>query len=191
MVVAGLTVEQSEGRRAQRAVYTPEGYIVVAQGQIVTTKVIDRAKANHQESALLNAVGLSTSGAAQSTANTLATNTGHQLKTTGAIASEQVQAGVSQLWDKVKETASDLQGKSTQVIEEKRIKGALGRPTTRVILDPNDEVILNVGELITHKAIDSARSVGILDLLLDSVYTETPQLSVEELRAPTAGKSAL
>jgi uncharacterized protein YrrD len=189
--VAGLTVEQAEGRRAQRAVYTSEGYIVVAQGQIVTTKVIDRAKVNHQESALLDAVGLSTSGAAQSTANTLATNTGYQLKTTGAIASEQIQEGASQLWNKVKETASDLQGKSTQAIDEQRIKGALGRPTTRVILDRNDEVILNVGELITHKAIDCARSAGILDLLLDSVYTETPHLSIEELRAPTAGKSAL
>jgi uncharacterized protein YrrD len=189
--IAGLTVEQAEGRRAQRAVYTSEGYIVVAQGQIVTTKVIDRAKVNHQESALLDAVGLSTSGAAQSTANTLATNTGYQLKTTGAIASEQIQEGASQLWNKVKETASDLQGKSTQAIDEQRIKGALGRPTTRVILDLNDEVILNVGELITHKAIDCARSAGILDLLLDSVYTETPHLSIEELRAPTAGKSAL
>ncbi len=190
-VVAGLTVEQAEGRRAQRAIYTPEGYIVVAQGQIVTTKVIDRAKANHQESALLDAVGLSTSGAAQSRANTLATNTGHQLKTTGAIASEQIQEGASQLWHKVKETASDLQGKSTQAIDEQRIKGALGRPTTRVILDLNDEVILNVGELITHKAIENARSAGILDLLLDSVYTETPHLSIEELRAPSAGKAAL
>jgi uncharacterized protein YrrD len=190
-VVAGLTVEQAEGRRAQRAIYTPEGYIVVAQGQIVTSKVIDRAKVNRQESALLDAVGLSTSGAAQSRANTLATNTGYQLKTTGAIASEQIQEGASQLWHKVKETASDLQGKSTQAIDEQRIKGALGRPTTRVILDLNDEVILNVGELITHKAIENARSAGILDLLLDSVYTETPHLSIEELRAPSTGKAAL
>jgi hypothetical protein len=60
-----------------------------------------------------------------------------------------------------------------------------------VILDLNDEVILNVGELITHKAIDSARSAGILDLLLDSVYTEKPQLSLEEMRAPSPGNSAL
>jgi uncharacterized protein YrrD len=190
-VVASLTIEQAEGRRAQRAIYTSEGYMVVAQGQIVTTKVIDRARVNHQEAALLDVVGLSTSEAAQSQANTLVTNTGQQLKTTGAIASEQIQEGASQLWDKVKEAASDLQGKSTQAIEEQRIKGALGRPTTRVILALNDEVILNMGELITHKAIDSARSAGILDLLLDSVYTETPQLAIKEMQAPTAGKSAL
>jgi uncharacterized protein YrrD len=190
-VVAGLTIEQAEGRRAQKTVYTAEGYIVVAQGQIVTTKVIDRAKVNYQESALLDAVGLSTSEAAQSKANTLATNTSHQLSTTGAIASEQIQAGASQLWNKVKETASELQDKGTQAIEEQRIKGALGRPTTRAILALNDEVILNVGELITHKAIDSARSAGILDLLLDSVYTDNPKLSIKEMQAPSAGKSAL
>jgi uncharacterized protein YrrD len=185
--VAGLTVEQSQGKRAQQAVYTPEGYIVVAQGQIVTTLVIDRAKAHQQESALLEAVGLSTAGAAQSQAKT----TGDRLKTTAITTGEQVQEGASQIWEKVKETASDLQGRGAQAIDDQRIKGALGRPANRVILDLNDEVILNVGELITHKAIDSARAAGILDLLLDSVYTEKPQLSLEEMRAPSPGNLAL
>jgi uncharacterized protein YrrD len=185
--VASLTIEQAEGRRVQQTVYTPAGDIVAAQGQIVTAIAIDRAKANHQESALLEAVGLSNSGAAQSQA----TATGDRLKTTATTASEQIQDGAANLWDKVKETASDLQGRSVQAIDEKRMKGALGRPTTRVILDVNDEVILNVGELITHKALDRARSAGILDLLLDSVYTETPHLSLDELRAPAKGNSAL
>ncbi len=189
--VAGLTVEQAKGRRAQQSVYTPEGYIVAAQGQIVTAQVIERAKTNHQESALLEAVGLSATGAAKSKAGSLTAATGDRLKTTTATAGEHLQEGAAHLWDKVKETANDLQGRSAQAIDEQRIKGALGRPTTRVILDPNDEVILNVGELISHKAIESARSAGILDLLLDSVYTETPKLSLEELRAPGAGKSAL
>ncbi len=184
--VADLTVEQAQGRRVQRSVYTPEGYIVAAQGQIVTTQVIERAKTNHQESALLDAVGLSATGAAQSQANTLAQATGQQLKTTTAVAQE----GAANLWDKVKETASDLQGRSAEAINDQRIQGALGRPTTRVIFDGNDEVILNVGELITHKAIDSARSAGVLNLLLDSVYTETPHLPLENLRAPAAGQSA-
>jgi uncharacterized protein YrrD len=189
--VAGLTVEQAKGRRAQQSVYTAEGYIVAAQGQIVTAQVIERAKTNHQESALLEAVGLSTTGAAKSKAGSLTAATSDRLKTTTATAGEHLQEGAANLWDKVKETANDLQGRSAQAIDEQRIKGALGRPTTRVILDPNDEVILNVGELISHKAIESARSAGILDLLLDSVYTETPKLSLEELRAPGAGKSAL
>jgi uncharacterized protein YrrD len=185
--VAGLTVEQALGRRVQQSVHTADGYIIAAPGQIVTESVINRAKAAHQESALLDAVGLSTSGAATTTANDLATTAGDRLKTTTATA----QVGAANLWDKVKETASDLQDRSTQALDEKRIKGALGRPTTRVILDLNDQVILNVGELITHKAVESARAAGILDVLLDSVYTETPHLSLAELRAPGDGTAAL
>jgi uncharacterized protein YrrD len=189
--IAGLTVEQAQGRRVQKTVATDEGYIIAAQGQIVTALVIERARHNHQEPALLDAVGLSAQGAAQSKATTLATVGGDRLKNTTATASEQIQEGAANLWEKVKETASDLQERSGQALEEQRIKGALGRPTTRAILDRNDEVILNVGELITHKAIDSARTADTLDILLDSVYTENPKLSLEEMRAPGAGKSAL
>ena len=186
-ITAGLTVEQAQGRRSQQTIYTADGYIITAQGQIVTAQVIERAKNNNQESALLEAVGLSRSSAAQSQVGQLAATTGSRLKTTTTVAQE----SVANLWGKVKETTSDLQGRSTEAITEQRIKGALGRPTTRVILDRNDEVILNVGELITHKAINNARSAGILDLLLDSVYTDKPILSLEELRAPETGKSAL
>jgi uncharacterized protein YrrD len=189
--VAGLTIDQAGGRRAQRAVYTPDGYIIAAQGQIITTGAIDRAKATHQESALLAAVGLSAPAAAQTQAGTLATTTGERLKTTTVVAGDRLQEGVANMWDRVRETANDLQGRSADAIAQKRIKGALGRPTTRVILNRHDEVILNVGELISHKAIDSARSAGILDVLLDSVYTETPHLSIDELRAPEKGTAAL
>jgi uncharacterized protein YrrD len=189
--MAGLTVESAVGKRSQRAVYTPAGYIIAAQGQIVTTQAIERAKVAHQEAALLEAVGLSPTAAAQSQASVLATTTSDRLQTNAALASDRIQSGTAQMWERVKETANELQGRSTQAIEEKRIKGALGRPTTRVILDRNDEVILNVGELIGHKAIDGARTAGMLDVLLDSVYTETPQLSLQELKAPDKGRSAL
>lgn len=121
----------------------------------------------------------------------LAATTGDRFTTTTSAVGDHLQEGAAKLWDKVKETASDLQERGTEAIDEKRIMGALGRPTTRVILDTNDEVILNVGELITHRAIESARSAGLLSLLLDSVYTETPHLSLDELRAPGVGKSAL
>lgn len=190
-VVAGLTVEQAQGRRVQQAVYTPEGYIIAAQGQIVTPQAIERAKVNHREAALLEAVGLSSNVAAQSQAGSLATTTGNRLKTTTSAAGERLQADATNLWDKFKHSATEFQGRSTRTIEQKRIEGALGRPTTRVILDRNDGVILNVGELISHKAIDSARAAGVLDILLNSVYVETPHLSLDELRAPGAGSAAL
>jgi uncharacterized protein YrrD/pyrimidine deaminase RibD-like protein len=189
--VAGLTVEQAQGRRAQTAVSTPQGYIIAAQGQIVTSQAISRAKAAHREVELLNAVGLSASAAAQSRAGALAITTGDRLQTSTSAAGERLQEGAANIWDRVRETATELQGRSSHAIEEKRIKGALGRPTTRVILNQRDEVILNVGELISHKAIDSARSAGVLDILLDSVYTEAPHLSIDELRAPEKGTAAL
>jgi uncharacterized protein YrrD len=189
--IAGLTIEQAQGRRAQQAVYTPEGFIIAAQGQIVTTQAIERAKRTHQESALLSAVGLSAPAAAQSQAGALVTTTGDRLQKSTAVAGERLQEGAANMWDKVRETANELQGRSAKAIAQKRTDRALGRPTTRVILDRNDEVILNVGELISHKAIDSARAAGVLDILLDSVYTETPHLSLDELRAPDKGKAAL
>lgn len=190
-VVAKSTVEQALGRRAQQAVYTPSGYIIVAQGQIVTDRAIEQTKLAHQEVALLDSVGLAPTTAAQSQVGTLATTTGDRLQANTAIAGEKLQSGAATMWEKVKETANDLQGRSTEAIEQKRIKGALGRPTTRVILDRDDEVILNVGELIGHKAIEGARAAGMLDVLLDSVYTETPQLTLQEIKAPDKGRLAL
>ena len=67
----------------------------------------------------------------------------------------------------------------------------MGRPVTRVILDRQDQVILNVGELITHQAIAVSREAEVLEVLLDSVYTETPTLSLDDVRAPESGKAAL
>jgi uncharacterized protein YrrD len=177
---AGLAVDRAQGRRVTKAVYTPEGFIVAATGQIVTSQVIERAKAHHQEQALLESVGLSTRDALGDKASL----TGDQLKAKTANAGEQLRTGAKGVWEQVKETAADLQERSAQAVEEKRIKGALGRAVTRVILDRNDDVILNIGDLITHQAIENARYAGVLDIMLDSVYTETPKLSVEELRAP-------
>ncbi|MDQ5852218.1 MAG: photosystem reaction center subunit H, partial [Chloroflexota bacterium] len=61
----------------------------------------------------------------------------------------------------------------------------------RVILDPQDNVILNVGELITHQAVERARQAGVLDMLLSSVYEKDPEISPEELRAPEPGEASL
>jgi uncharacterized protein YrrD len=171
-----IGIEHSQGRRVNKMIFTPEGSVVAVEGQIVTPKVIERAKAHHQEQALLEAVGLTT---------------GDALRVTGSNVGQQVKDGAKGLWEQVKETASNLLEHGNQAIEDKRIKGALGRPVTRVILDRNDEVILNIGELITHQAIAISRNADVLEVLLDSVYTETPNLSLEDLRAQDSGKAAL
>ena len=63
----------------------------------------------------------------------------------------------------------------TQVLKEKEIRAALGRPIKRVIRDLRGEIILDVGDLITHKAVLRARQDGVLDVLLDSVYRRQSQ----------------
>ncbi len=189
--VASLAIEEAEGRRVQTLVRTNDGSIIAAPGQIVTAQVIERAKLHHQEQALLNSVGLSASDAVRERSSSLATGTGDRLKSATQDTGGQLHAGAKSLWAQVKKTTSELQDRSGQAIEDKRIKGALGRPVNRVILDQQDGVILNVGELITHEAINKARQSEVLDLLLDSVYTEKPILSLEDLRAPVSGQAAL
>ncbi|MBW4481034.1 MAG: PRC-barrel domain-containing protein [Tildeniella torsiva UHER 1998/13D] len=187
--VAGLTVDQAQGRRVRHLVRTEAGSILAAPGQIVTPQVIDRAKAHHRDRLLLEAVGLS-AGVAQHTDSTL-TAASDRLQSTTATAAGQFQSGARSLWSQVQETTIALQHRSTRAIEDQQIKRALGRPATRVILGQQDEVILNVGELITHQAIASARQALVLDVLLNSVYTGRPQLSLENIRAPQAGTAAL
>lgn len=189
--VATLGVEQALGRRIQQVVRTDSGLIIAAPGQIVTDTVIARAKTYHKEQAILAAVGLSKSDAVRDRTQQLADVAGSRLRATTQTTGEQIQSGAKSLWVQIKGTANELQGRSAEAIEEQRIRGALGRPVTRVILDQSDNVILNVGELITHQAINSARQSDVLDLLLSSVYTESPKLSLQDIRAPQAGQAAL
>ncbi|HEY9627222.1 MAG TPA: PRC-barrel domain-containing protein [Coleofasciculaceae cyanobacterium] len=195
---AGYVVEQAKGRRVQHIVRTRSGLIVAAPGQIVTDAVIDRAKLHQAERDLLNAVGLSTTTAIRYRANGTVTQVNGRFNTTTQTAGSQlsgstaqIKEGVRSLWEQLKITATDLQERSVRTVEEQRIKGALGRPVTRVILDENDDVILNVGELTTHQAIESAREAGVLDVLLSSIYTQSPQFSKAEMQAPEAGSAAL
>ncbi|HEY9644501.1 MAG TPA: PRC-barrel domain-containing protein, partial [Coleofasciculaceae cyanobacterium] len=163
-VAVGYAVEQAKGHRVQQAVRLRSGLIVAAPGQIVTDTVIERAKLYQVEPELLNAVGLSTGDVLRYRASTPVMGVGNRFdsatQTFGTHLSEgtlQVRDGARTLWEQVKQTATDWQKRSVRTVEEQRIKSALGRPVTRVILDENDDVILNVGELITHQAIESAR----------------------------------
>jgi uncharacterized protein YrrD len=180
-------VDQALGRRANTIVRTRNGLIIAATGQIVTEQTIERTKMYRMEDALLRSVGLSTSNAAKSSLNDAST----QISDTADRVGTQVQTGLAQSIEWVKHTSDKLRAQTTQALEEKQIEGALGRPATRVILDRQDRVILNAGELITHKAIEAARLAGVLDVLLSSVYTKTPEFSEATLRAPEPGRAAL
>jgi len=146
----------------------------------ITRDMMDTAKMHGKERELIAAAGLGTvSGAASSGAETVKEHAGN-------------------VWDTLKQKASELTGAAQDKkaeyaaqSEQNKINNALGRPTTRVILDTSDNVILNTGDLITHKAVDHARTAGVLDVLLDSVYTVDPEITPEMLRAREPGEDAL
>jgi uncharacterized protein YrrD len=185
--IAAAAVDQAKGRRARRAVRTDQGLIIVPEGQIVTDVVIERVRSHDKEQELLDAVGVEHGEAARASASGAMSAASAQL---GATA-QQAKQGVSDLLDRAKEKMGEVQERTAKESKESAIKRALGRPVTRVILDRQDNVILNVGELITNQAVERSRQEGVLDILLDSVYDKKPELSTEDLRAPEPGEASL
>jgi hypothetical protein len=74
---------------------------------------------------------------------------------------------------------------------DRRVKDALGRPVTRVILDGNDNIILNTGDIVTNHAVQAARAAGVLDILIDSIYVARPKLALEDMKASRSGDASL
>ena len=172
--------EAAIGQPASRSVEADDGQLIVAKGETITRGVLDHATLHDKKNAVVAAAGL---GAASQTASDVG----------GTISK-----GASNLWDSVKEKASEFThaaGEKKKELDaeaqQARINRALGRPVTRVILDQSDNVILNTGDLITHKAIDSARAADALDILLDSVFTENPDITPEMMRLEEPGAAAL
>jgi uncharacterized protein YrrD len=185
--LAQTVIEQAKGRRVQRMVRDEDDRIIAAPGQIVTDQIVDRAQSRYQEAALLESVGLPSLAVVRRQATDTFSHTGTQLREQALIAQE----NVSTLWQQLKEQFRDLQQQSARSHHQQRIESALGRPVTRVILDPQDQVILNVGELITHEAVRRADAGGVLNILLNSVYKEQPVIAEAELRASEPGIAAL
>ena len=103
----------------------------------------------------------------------------------------QAGVGARNFWQELKTDVNDFKESRSKAKEIKQIKNALGRPTNRVILDKQDNVILNVGDLITHQAVERARSADMLDVLLDSVDERASEIANEERSAPVSGEASL
>ena len=71
------------------------------------------------------------------------------------------------------------------------INDAVGRPVTKVILDRSDDVILNLGDIITHEAVQRSYEAGTLDTLLASVYKGDVAFERDEMKAATEGTSTV
>lgn len=176
-------VQNILGRRVQYDVYGPNRTLIAAQGQIVDAAVQGRARAQGREEALIDATQ---AGAQPPISDQLA----------GGVAS--VTASASHLFDRAKQWLGEKREEVVSTVQEQEeaarqqsIKAALGRPVTRVILDPQDHIILNVGEVITNRAVQEAQRVGVLDILLDSVSHEPVSINPLEVRPQETGKAAL
>ncbi len=185
--LAGPALDQAIGKRVNHAVRTEEGLMIAAPGQIVTEQVINRARTYHAENDLLDATGLTVTQVAGNTARA----SGQQAAESVQQGTQNVTQGATNLWEKLKETVGGAQEHAAEKLEEQRINAALGRPTDRVILDPQDNVILNAGELITNQAVKMARDSGVLDILLSSVADVRAEIPAENLKADHPGEASL
>ncbi len=144
-------IEQILGKRVRQPVQTPEGLYIAAIGQIVTEQIIAKAQAFHQENDLIAAV-----------CSNLDINYSQKINL-------QHQTKTHSLSEKITVIFEKLITRSKNILEQRQIKNAVGHPVNRVILDAQDNVILNSGELITYQAIYRARQAKVIEVLLSSV----------------------
>lgn len=180
-----VTVEDTLGRRVQRDVRSNAGALVAPTGQIVTSAVIERAKLLGKETELIAAVDLSVPVSQR------LGQTGTQVKDQLSSGLQTAQETSSNLLDQARNWLGRTQEQATDAAEERRIQEAVGRPVNRVVLDKQDNIILNIGEIITHKAVEQARTGDVLRILLGSVSTETPVIDPMDSRPNEHGQAAL
>lgn len=164
------------GKRSSSTIRTPDGRTIIRKGDTVSQSDANEAERVGVLGQLVSAVVAAEAGAI-----------GTQAQQTGGT----FQSGAAQAWEDIRGTLSGTATEIQRTEQQQRINNALGRPVTRVILDRDDSVILNTGEIITHDAIRRADQAGVLDVLLSSVARGEPGFTVEERKAPEPGKSSL
>jgi len=168
------------GRTALRPVNGPDGAPIVNAGEVITEDVVTRAEQQGRMPALLLAAGM---GGTQEHLD----NFGRQAQDSFS----QMREEATHLWNQLTHHTNRFADQADTKVEQARIDRALGRPASRVILDRQDAVILNTGDIITNAAVQQARDAGVLNILLDSVYIEKPKLTLDDLKAPWSGRASL
>ena len=171
------------GQRAGRDVEDDMGGVLVANGQRIRPDDVERARTAGKLPELTAAVGFGQVGTAGAA-------TGDALGNAGDRAAD--------LWDTFTAKLGEMKDGTGQRVDEQQTKArlaaiedAVGRPVTKVVLDLQDEVILDLGDLITHAAIQRAYDAGALDTLLGSVYKGEVSFEKDELRARRPGVASL
>lgn len=172
--------EKAIGQPAGRDVDMPNGSTLVPAGMIITREMMETAKTVGKENELIASAGLGT-------ASTTVQDTYASAKTTAGGLFDTLKAKVADITG----SAQDKKAQYDESAERSKINNALGRPITRLLLANDDTVILNTGDIITHKAVDLARQNDVLDVLLDSVYEASPDITPDMLRATHSGVAAL
>ncbi len=162
-------LDSAIGRTVGRDVYADDGTPIALQGTVVDPMTVERARSYGKENQLLTAVG------AASTQATV----------------DQAREGLAGAFSGVKAKIDEISTQQREKNEQRRLDNALGRPVTRVILDRQDNVILDTAQIVTNQAIEQARMAGVLDILLDSVYTGEPEFSNEALHSGKSGQASL
>ncbi len=171
------------GRRSGMDVMDENGSVVVANGQRITADHVARARESGNLEVLKQAVSLG------------------QREETGEQVGAAVQGlgdSAASLWDRFTAKlgeVTDAQGKRVDEQQTRQklsqISDAIGRPVTKVILDRNDDVILDLGDIITHQAVQQAYDAGMLDTLLDSVYRGEVTFTRDEMMARQEGAATV
>ena len=172
--------QKAIGQPAGTDVTLDDGTTLVSSGMTITPAVMQRAEETGKVNAVIASAGLgTTSEAAQQSYDAARDKAG-------------------EAWDATKQKTSELTDAATKkkaelddAAQQRKIRHALGRPITRIVLSKDDEVILNTGDIITHKAIKMASDSDILDVILDSVYDTDPEITPEMARATEPGVAAL
>lgn len=156
--------------------YTIQELIITTVAPIANESALQRAYKYEREPALLEAVDFSSAGTVRTQLKPATVVIGEQMRE----GIEVVTTGIKYLWHKMKETVVNNYKTEVRIHEQEQIKDAMGRPVTRVIKDQENNVILNIGDLINHKAIKEARQAGVLRTLLDSVYQKVKIISAKQ-----------
>jgi uncharacterized protein YrrD len=165
------------GRRTGSDVENDSGSVIVPRGRRLRPEDVAAAKEAGRLQALTASVALGDAQAAGADAK-------------DALGAAGDKAG--SLWDQFTARIgemTDANGRRVDAAQTKQrldqIADAIGRPVSKVILDRQDNVVLNMGDIITHQSIQRAHEAGGLDSLLASVYKGDVEFTKAEMRAPT------
>ncbi|HEX5826847.1 MAG TPA: PRC-barrel domain-containing protein [Candidatus Limnocylindrales bacterium] len=175
--------DQLIGKRTAEDVDDDRGAVIVPAGRRVTEDDVERAKAAGKTAELARSVGMEAFETGRADLADAAGNAGDK---------------AASLWDQFTRKLGEMTDATGKRIDEEQTKGrlskiedAVGRPVTKAILDLQDNVILDVGDLVTHAAVQRAHDAGSLDSLLGSVYHAEVTFEKEELKARKPGEATL